>query len=144
MDTVVMDPAMTTEQAQGIVAMILGLGAFGMIICLAISVVGIIASWKIFSKAGQPGWAIFIPIYSAIVGCRVIGKPGWWWLLGLIPIYGQIVIPIIAVVRLAKAFGKGIGFALGLVFLQPIFVLILAFGAEYVGFPEEAATAPEA
>lgn len=100
-----------------------------------LAILGIIAQWKILTKAGQPGWAMFVPIYNLIVYCRVIGKPDWWWLLGIIPIYGWFVVPIIATVRLAKAFGKDIGFALGLIFLAPIFILILGFGSsQYVGF----------
>jgi hypothetical protein len=141
--TATMDP-ITAEQATGLIATIMAAGAVAFIIMAAISLIGIIAGWKVFSKAGQPGWAIFVPIYSSICFCRVIGKSDWWWLLMLIPVYGQIVIPIIAVVRLAKAFGKGIGFALGLIFLAPIFYLILAFGSDYVGFPEEAGEAPAA
>jgi len=134
-----MEPTMTPDQAQGIAAMMAGIGLIGMLISLAISIVSIIANWKIFSKAGQPGWAIFIPIYNAICFCRVIGKSDWWWLLCIIPIYGWFVIPIIAVIRLAKAFGKGTGFGIGMLIpgVNLILYLVLAFSAEYVGFPEE-------
>jgi hypothetical protein len=97
-------------------------------------IVFLIASvWKTFSKAGQPGWAAIIPIYNLIVWLRIAGKPWWWMLLMFIPIV-SIVIAIIATVEFARAFGKGGGFAVGLIFLPFIFYPILGFGsARYVG-----------
>jgi hypothetical protein len=88
----------------------------------------VIALWRIFAKAGQPGWAALIPIYNWIVLLRVIGRPWWWWLLLLIPIVNVIVLIIIDY-ELAKSFGHGVGFTIGLIFLQLIFLLILAFGS---------------
>jgi ABC-type transport system involved in cytochrome c biogenesis permease component len=101
-------------------------------ICEAVVIVLIVASmWKIFTKAGQPGWASIIPIYNWIVWCKIVGRPAWWVLLLLIcfPIFY-----IILSIDLAKSFGKGVGFALGLIFLSIIFFPILAFGsATYQG-----------
>ena len=103
------------------------------IISFVVSIISIIAMWKIFSKAGQPGWAAIIPIYNIIVLLRICNRPWWWLILLIIPIV-DIVIVIILCIDLAKAFGHGIGFGLGLIFLSLIFLLILAFGSSrYVG-----------
>lgn len=89
--------------------------------------------WKIYSKAGQPGWACIIPIYSALVLFKIIGKPWWWLLLMLIPGV-NIVFAIWSINLLSKSFGKGTGFTIGLLFLSIFFYPILAFGsAKYVG-----------
>jgi len=86
-----------------------------------------------FTKAGKPGWASIIPIYNAIVLLEIAGKPIWWIVLLFIPLVNFIVI-IIVVIDLAKNFGKGTGFGLGLAFLPFIFYPILGFGdAKYRG-----------
>ncbi len=93
----------------------------------------IVAGWKVFAKAGKPGWASIVPIYNIIVLLEIIGRPVWWIVLFLVPLV-NIVVSFIIVFDLAKSFGKGSGFGLGLIFLAPIFYLILAFSdAEYVG-----------
>nr|WP_202898597.1 DUF5684 domain-containing protein [[Eubacterium] cellulosolvens] len=100
---------------------------------LMLSVVGIIAWWKIFSKAGEPGWASLIPFYNVYEIFKITWGNGIYFLLLFIPI-ANFVILIITYVKLAKAFGKGGGFACGLIFLNVIFLLILAFSdARYVG-----------
>jgi len=99
---------------------------------IVVGVVMIIAGWKVFQKAGKPGWAIIIPIYNVIVWCEIAGKPGWWFILFLIPIV-DIIIAIIVAVNVAKAFGKSgaFGFFL-LIVLSFIGMLILGFGkAQY-------------
>jgi hypothetical protein len=102
--------------------------------CWTIVMVLMIASWwKMFTKAGQPGWAAIIPILNLYFFCKVAGRPGWWLILMFIPVVNFIII-IILCIDIAKAFGKGVGFALGLVFLPFIFYPILAFGsAQYQG-----------
>jgi hypothetical protein len=98
-------------------------------ICMLAFIVLMIASlWKVFVKAGKPGWAAIIPIYNAVVLLDIVGKPIWWIILYLIPLV-NIVIIIIVYVALAKCFGKGVGFALGLIFLGIIFFPILGFGS---------------
>lgn len=87
----------------------------------------IIAYWRIFTKAGQPGWASIIPIYNTIVWLRIVGRPLWWFILLFVPIVNFIIL-IIMIHDLSKSFGHGVGFTLGLIFLSPIFILILAFG----------------
>ncbi|RLE30718.1 MAG: signal peptidase I [Acidobacteria bacterium] len=102
-----------------------------LIIQLAIIIFIIAAMWKVFTKAGKPGWAILIPFYNLYILLKVAGKPGWWLILLFIPIV-NIVISIIAAIGIANNFGKGVGFAIGLLLLPFIFYPILAFGsAEY-------------
>ena len=98
---------------------------------VAVTVLIVASTWKIFSKASQPGWAAIIPIYNFIVWCKIVGRPAWWVLLLLIcfPIFY-----IILCIDLAKSFGKGVGFAVGLILLSVIFFPILGFGsATYQG-----------
>ena len=108
-------------------------GIGSLIFGLLITVFLIAALWKIFSKAGQPGWACIVPFYNIYVLLKIVGRPGWWLILMLIPLV-NIVISIIVYIDLAKSFGKGVGYGLGLVFLPFIFMPMLGFGsAQYVG-----------
>ncbi len=102
------------------------------IIC-ALAIFEIASIWRVFTKAGQPGWAAIIPIYNGIVMLQIAGKPIWWILLYLIPLV-NIVISVIVTHNLSKNFGHGVGFTLGLIFLSGIFFPILAWGdSEYLG-----------
>jgi len=106
-------------------------GAFGtafMIIALAVGLLLIVSMWKIFTKAGEPGWASIVPIYNMIILLKIVGKPAWWVLLMFIP-FVNLVIFIIVYIELAKVFGKGAGFGIGLLVLPFIFFPILAFGS---------------
>jgi len=130
--------ALNAPDPAGIIA---GAGAssfFG----LLLGVIMIIALWKIFTKAGQEGWKSLIPIYNTIVLLQIVGRPWWWILLLLIPLVNLIVL-IVVMNDLSKAFGHGLGFTLGLLFLSPIFYLILGFGgSRYVlGAPAAAPAA---
>ncbi len=104
---------------------------------LSISVISVIALWMLFQKANEPGWAAIVPFYNAYVLFKITWGSGWKFLLMLIPI-ANAVIAIITLVKLAKAFGKGGGWACGLIFLEPIFICIMAFDGniQYVGVPE--------
>lgn len=95
-------------------------------------IIGVVGMWKLFLKAGQPGWAAIVPIYNAIVLFRVINRPWWWLFLMLIPI-ANIVFLIIAMVDLGKSFGKGGAWSFFLlILLSFVGVLVLAFGkSEY-------------
>jgi hypothetical protein len=107
-------------------------GAYGVF-----AILGIIGMWKVFEKAGKPGWAAIIPFYNIIVLLEVVGKPWWWLLLIFIPCLNVIFILIGWVMinnLLSKSFGQGVGFTLGLMFLGFIFVPILGFGSyTYLG-----------
>jgi Family of unknown function (DUF5684) len=100
---------------------------------LAFVVLMIAALWKIFSKAGQPGWAAIIPIVNTYFVCKVAGRPGWWVIPMFIP-FVNFIIAIILCIDIAKSFGKGVGFGIGLILLPVIFFPILGFGsAQYQG-----------
>lgn len=106
---------------------------FGLLIGLAILVLLIASAWRVFSKAGKAGWLSLIPIVNAFVLLKIVGRPGWWLILFLIPVV-NLIIGILVSVDLAKSFGKGAGFGLGLAFLGLIFLPILGFGsATYKG-----------
>ena len=108
-------------------------GAIFWIIYLAIIILIIAAVWKVYVKAGKPGWAAIVPIYNIIVLLEIVGRPLWWFLLFFVPLVNFIV-AIIIYIDLAKSFGKSAGFGIGLVFLGIIFFPILGFGdAEYQG-----------
>jgi hypothetical protein len=104
------------------------------IVLYVVLIVVIFASlWKVFTKAGEPGWAGIIPIYNYMVMARISGKPDWYGLLVLVPCVG-IIFAFIILIELAKSFGKGAGFGIGLALLGFIFFPILAFSdAEYIG-----------
>lgn len=108
-------------------------GLFGGLVGSLLGVVVLVAMWKVYTKAGKPGWAVLIPFYNVFVLLEIVGRPGWWLLLFLIPLVNVVVLVMVAF-DLARVFGKGSGFGLGLVFLNFIFILILGFGdAVYVG-----------
>jgi hypothetical protein len=92
-----------------------------------IGVLMVTSMWLIFKKAGKPGWASIVPIYSTIVMLEMVKKPTWWIILYLIP-FVNVVISTIVLYRIALAFGKSGGFTFGLIFLPFIFYPILAFG----------------
>lgn len=105
-----------------------GIGVGFLLICLLISVVTLAGLWKMFSKAGQPGILAIIPIVNYFFLVQVGGKPAWWGILFLIPLV-NIVMLIIVNVAIAQRFGRGIGTALGLIFLPFIFCPVLGFGS---------------
>lgn len=87
----------------------------------------IVSLWKVYTKANQPGWAAIIPIYNMIVLLKMIGRPVWWIILMFVP-FVNIIVGLVVTYDLSKAFGKGIGYTLGLIFLPFIFYPVLAFG----------------
>ncbi len=125
--------------------------AIGVIIFLSLFVLAVCVfyaycMWKIYEKAGQPGWTAIVPIYNYYILTKIIGKPWWWTILlclsfGFNLSYGMpsggaafsilacvgFVFAIWAINLLSKSFGKDIGFTLGLIFLGFIFLPIMAF-----------------
>jgi hypothetical protein len=104
-----------------------GIGMGIMLVYFVVLLLWVAGLWKIFVKAGEPGWAAIVPIYNLFVLAKIAGKPMWWGVLMLIPFVG-IIIFIIACIALAERFGKGAGFGVGLGLLSPIFFPILGFG----------------
>ena len=103
------------------------------IIYIAIIVLIIAGGWQVFSKAGEAGWQVLIPIWNIIVVLRIVGRPLWWIILMIIPLVG-IIFSLIVALDLAKSFGKGSGFGVGIWLLGFIFVPVLGFGsATYSG-----------
>ncbi len=114
--------------------MLFGILGFGLMVFLIASL------WKVFEKAGHPGWACLVPFYNIYILLKIANKPGWWMLLFFIPLVNFIVSIVISI-DVAKAFGKDTGFGIGLALLGFIFYPILAFGdAEYQGLTPGMAT----
>lgn len=105
-----------------------GAGAGVFIFFLAIIVFYIVAYWRIFTKAGEPGWGALVPIYNLYLYCKIAGRPEWWLILLFIP-FVNIVISLILAMDLAKAFSKSSGFGIGIWLLSFIFIPILGFGS---------------
>lgn len=113
------------------------------VIALLLMALMIVAMWILFKKAGKPGWAAVVPFYDQYTLYEITWGNGWRFLMLLIPIY-NIILMILTYIRLAKAFGKEEGYAVGLIFLPHVFVPMLAFGsAAYHGVPD-VASAPAA
>jgi hypothetical protein len=103
------------------------------IVWLCIVILMIAAQWKVFVKAGQPGWACIIPIYNIYIMTRIGGKPGIWTLWCIIP-FVNIIFMIWLMNMISKSFGKDEGFTVGLILLGIVFWPILGFGnAQYLG-----------
>jgi hypothetical protein len=117
--------------AGGLIGALFG-GVF-MLITLAVVLLVFVSLWKIFEKAGKPGWAGIVPIYNIIVLLEIVGRPLWWIVLMFVPCV-SIVVGIILCIDLAKSFGKDVAYGIGLALLGFVFFPMLAFGAaRYVG-----------
>ena len=114
-----------SQSASGILGLILIL--VGAVIALALVVLFIIAWWKIYAKAGRPGWAIFVPVYSSVEFFTVTWGNGAYFLFMLVPGI-NVLLAILTVQKLSEAFGHGFGYTLGLIFFPYVFIPILAFG----------------
>ena len=121
------------EAAGALVALF---GGVMMLFSFAVALIVIIGCWKVFVKAGQPGWAILIPFYNIYILLQIAGKPGWWLLLFFIPVV-NIVIAALVAIDIAKAFGQSAIFGIVLLFLLAgVGYLILGFGNyQYKGPP---------
>jgi Family of unknown function (DUF5684) len=108
-------------------------GVLFLTVMFALVVALIAGMWKTFTKAGQPGWGVLIPIYNYYLMTQIAGKPAWWIILMFIPLV-NIVIAAILTIGIATSFSKGAGFGIGLFFLPFIFYPVLGFGdATYKG-----------
>lgn len=122
-----------TAVDSGLMAVLAAYFAAIMIIGLIVGVIMIVSMWKIFAKAGEPGWAAIIPFYNLYVMYKIAWGNGVLFLLNLIPVVG-VIVNIVCAFKLAKAFGKSAGFGVGLWLLPVIFYPMLAFGkSDYVG-----------
>lgn len=118
-----------------------GGGAFGTVLYLVIAVVAIVALWKIFVKAGEPGWAGIIPLYNTYTMVKIAGLNPWLFLLLLIPVV-NVVFAIYVMIKIGEAFGKSVGWSvIFLVILSFIGMLMLGFGSETYHKPASAGLA---
>lgn len=107
-----------------------GMLAAYMLVILVVYIVMIIGMWKMFEKAGREGWKSLIPFYNMYVLTEISGQNGLLFLLCFIPGVGVLIWDIMVAIKLAPAFGKDTGFAIGLILLAPIFYMILGFGKD--------------
>ena len=121
---------------------LLALGGTFMMVMLVVAVVFIAGFWKVFVKAGHPGWAAIVPFYNLYILLKIAGRPGWWMVLYFIPL-ANIVVGILVAIDIAKAFGQSAVFGVVLLFLlSGIGYLVLGFGNyRYIGPPGAAAVA---
>jgi len=104
-----------------------GVGMFLILLAIVFGVFMIASMWKIFTKAGRPGWAAIVPIYGTLQLIWTAGKP-WWWLLMMCIPFINFVAMVVIYYHLSKAFGKGVGYTLLLLFLPIIGFPMLAWG----------------
>ncbi len=130
--------AISSATAGGLMGALVSMLMAYAFVAIIIVVLTIVANWRIFTKAGEKGWKSIIPIYNTVTLFKIAGISPWWilgYLTAIIPVIGGFIvlgITIYSMISLAKAFGKGAGFTVGLILLNTIFVMILAFGsAEY-------------
>ena len=103
------------------------------VVFLAVMIVSLVGLWKVFVKAGKPGWGAIVPFYNTYCLFEMSFGTGWLFLLILVPCVGQVMM-IIMWIKLAQAFGKGAGFGIGILFLPFIFLPMLGFGdAQFIG-----------
>ena len=121
----------TTTDPETVAAVMAFMAAYFLVI-LVVGIIMVVALWKVFTKAGRPGWGALIPLYNTYLLIETSGKPGWWLILLFVPVVNVVVL-IIVMLALAEAFGKSTVFAIfGLVLFTPIGMLMLAFGdAQY-------------
>jgi len=106
-----------------------------LVINLAVLIMGLAGWWKVFEKAGEPGWTSLIPIFNVYVLLRLVGRTGWSLLLLFVPGV-NLIVWILVCHELSCSFGHGVGFTIGLLLLPPVFMLILGLdGTRFQGEP---------
>lgn len=132
---------MYDSSVTGLVGLFLGLGSLILVFTLAVTILSIIAMWKMFEKAGKEGWRAIVPIYNVITLLEIVGLK-WYYIFlycaSFIPVIGSLVVlffTFVIMVKLAKSYGKSIGFGVGLTLVSIVFMAILAFdkSVTYVG-----------
>lgn len=114
-------------------AAVVGVAMVYLVIVLVVAVISLVGMWKVFTKAGKPGWGAIIPFYNTYCLFDMSMGTGWLFLLCFVPCV-NVVMLVIMWIKLAQAFGKGVGFGIGMLLVPFVFLLILGFGdAQYVG-----------
>jgi Family of unknown function (DUF5684) len=125
--------AMTQATGRSASAAGVAASALSAIVWLAIYVVLVVGTWRVFRKADRPGWWSIIPLWNAIVLLQITGRSGWWVLGYFVPLL-NLFVHIRWGIEMAQSYGRGIGFAIGLILLEPLFLVILGFdGSRYLG-----------
>lgn len=102
-------------------------------IAIPVAILVLAGMWKMFRKAGKPGWAVLVPIYNIYCLFDISWGKGWIFLLLCIPIV-NIAVNLIMNIKLAAAFGREKAFGIGLFILSPVFMAILGWGSDaYLG-----------
>ena len=100
---------------------------------IAIGVLQIVSMWRLYWKAGEAGWGAIVPFYNTYLLDKIVWGSGWWFLTLLMP-FGGIVMLFATYIKIARCYGKGTGFGIGILLLPVIFLAILAFGeSKYTG-----------
>ena len=146
---------MSDAELIGVAGLLVGYLAVTVTISIIYYVLMVIAQWKLFKKAGEPGWKSIIPVYNGYILYKISWKPMMFWItlaisivagilysigsdvatvIGALLLIVGVVIEIMQIHKLSKAYGHGVGYTIGLIFLTPIFMLILGLGSsQYVG-----------
>jgi len=112
---------------------IMGAGVAMIIVYLLIAVVYVVSYWKIYVKAGKPGWAAIVPFYNIIVLVEIVKKPVWWVVLFFVPC-ANIVALVLVSIEFVKVFGKPSWHAVLFILLGIVYAPYIAFSdAKYVG-----------
>lgn len=110
-----------------------GIAMVYMVVVLAIAVISLVGMWKIFVKAGKPGWGAIIPIYNLYCLYEMSFGTGWLFLLSFVPCVNAVMM-IVMWIKLGQAFGKSAAFGIGILFFPFVFLPMLGFGdAQFVG-----------
>lgn len=123
------DTSYGVSTSSGLTGAIAAMGLFFWILSMALGILKIVSLWKIFKKAGKPGWASIVPIYNIYIMCEIAEKE-WWYILLLCVPFANIYAMIVLYNGMAKRFGKSGGFVAGMILLPVVFFPILAFGKD--------------
>jgi hypothetical protein len=126
-------PSYTTAASSPLDPLVWVMAIIMLILSLAVMAVVLASLWRMFTKAGKPGWAALIPIYNTVVLMQIIGRPEWWVLLLFVP-FVNLYVAVVSTLELAKSFGKSTGFGVLMLFFPVIMYPMLGFGSsQYLG-----------
>ena len=151
--------SLSPEEQEALVFGAVGVVTVAVVVGLVWYILQVVAQWCLFSKAGEPGWKCLIPFYNYYTQYKLTWNGSVFWtemamifaasflsnmsqnggsailgILGSVCAFVVFVIGVISAYKLSVSYGHGVGFAIGLLLLHPIFILILGFGrSAYIG-----------